>query len=401
MTVRFRPLLTRWTSVVPVIALVLLALTWGREPPGAVVALVTVVLAGAVLAAVHHAEVVAHRVGEPFGSLVLAVAVTIIEVALIVTLMADGGDKSSTLARDTVFAAVMITCNGIVGVCLLVASLRHGLAVFNAEGTGAALATVATLSLVFPTFTTSKPGPEFSTAQLTFAALASLVLYGLFVTTQTVRHRDYFLPMTRHGEIIDGDDHVGAPSARTARISVGLLGVALVGVVGLAKGVSPTIESGVEAAGMPHAVVGVIIALLVLLPETIAALRAARRDRVQTSLNLALGSAMASIGLTIPAVALASLWLSGPLVLGLGATHMVLLALTVVVGSLTVVPGRATPLQGGVHLVLFAAYLELAINPWGPVDRRFARQRSVTPWPVRRSAAAPAVSPAAARSIPG
>ena len=133
--------------------------------------------------------------------------------------------------------------------------------------------------------------------------------------------------------------------------------------VGLAKGVSPTIESGVDAAGLHQAVVGVVIALLVLLPETIAALRSARRDRVQTSLNLALGSAMASIGLTIPAVALASLWLSGPLVLGLGPTHMVLLALTIVVSSLTVVPGRATPLQGGVHLVLFAAYLELAINP--------------------------------------
>jgi Ca2+:H+ antiporter len=260
----------------------------------------------------------------------------------------------------------MITCNGIVGVCLLVASLRHGLAVFNAEGTGAALATVATLatlSLVFPTFTTSKPGPEFSSAQLTFAALASLVLYALFVTTQTVRHRDYFLPITRMGEVIDADDHADAPSARQTRVSLGLLGLALVGVVGLAKGVSPTIESGVEAAGMPHSVVGVIIALLVLLPETIAALRSARRDRVQTSLNLALGSAMASIGLTIPAVALASLWLSGPLVLGLAPTEMVLLALTVVVSSLTVVPGRATPLQGGVHLVVFAAYLELAINP--------------------------------------
>lgn len=297
----------------PVIAVVLLAFTWGRDLPGAIVALVTLVLAGAVLAAVHHAEVIAHRVGEPFGSLVLAVAVTIIEVALIVTLMADGGAKSATLARDTVFAAVMITCNGIVGLCLLVASLRHGLAVFNAEGTGAALATVATLatlSLVFPTFTTSKPGPEFSTAQLTFAALASLVLYGLFVTTQTVRHRDYFLPITRLGEVIDVDEHAGTPSTRATGISLGLLALALVGVVGLAKGVSPTIESGVEAAGMPQSVVGVIIALLVLLPETIAAVRSARRDRVQTSLNLALGSAMASIGLTIPAVALASVWLS-------------------------------------------------------------------------------------------
>ncbi|MEU3292352.1 ionic transporter y4hA [Streptomyces longwoodensis] len=366
MIARLRSLTQRWTSLVPVLAVVLLVLTWGRDLPGAVVAVVTLVLAGAVLAAVHHAEVVAHRVGEPFGSLVLAIAVTIIEVALIVTLMADGGDKSSTLARDTVFAAVMITCNGIVGLSLIAASLRHGTAVFNPEGTGAALATVATLatlSLVLPTFTTSKPGPEFSAVQLTFAALSSLILYGLFVATQTVRHRDYFLPVTRQGEVITGDDHAGAPSSRTALISLGLLGLALIGVVGLAKGVSPTIESGVEAAGLHQAVVGVIIALLVLLPETIAALRSARRDRVQTSLNLALGSAMASIGLTIPAVALASVWLSGPLVLGLGPTHMVLLALTVVVSSLTVVPGRATPLQGGVHLVLFAAYLELAINP--------------------------------------
>ncbi|MFJ4683477.1 calcium:proton antiporter [Streptomyces sp. NPDC088789] len=366
MTARLRPLVTQWTYAVPVLAVILLIFTWGRDLSGAVVVLVTLVLAGSVLAAVHHAEVVAHRAGEPFGSLVLAVAVTIIEVALIVTLMLDGGDKSATLARDTVFAAVMITCNGIVGICLLAASLRHGTAVFNSEGTGAALATVATLatlSLVLPTFTTSKPGPEFSGIQLTFAAVSSLVLYGLFVATQTVRHRDYFLPITRDGEVIDADDHADAPTFRTAMISLSMLGLALIGVVGLAKGVSPTIESGVEGAGLPQAVVGVIIALLVLLPETIAALRAARRDRVQTSLNLALGSAMASIGLTIPAVALATIWLSGPLVLGLGATHMVLLALTVVVSSLTVVHGRATPLQGGVHLILFAAYLVLAMNP--------------------------------------
>jgi Ca2+:H+ antiporter len=366
MIVGLRSLATRWTAVVPVAAVVLLALTWGRAVPGPVVALMTLVLAGSVLAAVHHAEVVAHRVGEPFGSLVLAVAVTIIEVALIVALMADGSAKSATLARDTVFAAVMITCNGVVGLSLLVASIRHRIAVFNPEGTGAALATVATLatlSLVLPTFTTSKPGPEFSAVQLTFAAVSSLVLYGLFVATQTVRHRDYFLPMTRQGQVIHTDDHAEAPSARTAALSLGLLGLALIGVVGLAKGVSPTIESGVAAAGMPQAVVGVVIALLVLLPETIAALRSARRDRVQTSLNLAYGSSLASIGLTIPAVALASVWLTGPLVLGLGAVHMVLLALTVVVSSLTVVPGRATPLQGGVHLVLLAAYLELAVNP--------------------------------------
>ncbi|MFB7634239.1 calcium:proton antiporter [Streptomyces sp. NPDC056149] len=356
----------RWTGALPVVAMVLLILVWGRSLPAPLVGVVSLFLAGAVLAAVHHAEVIAHRVGEPFGSLVLAVAVTIIEVALIVTLMVDGGEKSAPLARDTVFAAVMITCNGIVGLSLLVAALKRKVAVFNAEGTGAALASVATvagLSLALPTFTTSTSGPQFSGPQLLFAAIAALTLYGLFVATQTFRHRDYFLPVTATGEVIDTEDHAHPPSAREALASLALLALALISVVGLAKAVSPTIESGVASAGLPSSVVGVVIALLVLLPETIAAVRAARRDRVQTSLNLGLGSAMASIGLTIPAVALATVWLKGPLILGLGATHMVLLVLTVVVGTLTVVPGRATLLQGGVHLTLLAAYLVLAVSP--------------------------------------
>jgi Ca2+:H+ antiporter len=223
----------RWTVVVPLLALAALALAWGSDPEGVVVIVVGMFLAGSVLAAVHHAEVVAHRVGEPFGSLVLAVAVTVIEVALIVTLMVSGGDETSTLARDTVFAAVMITCNGIVGLSLLLGALRDGVASFNAEGAGTALATVstlATLCLVLPTFTTSAPGPEFSSAQLAFAAVASLSLYGLFVVVQTVRHRDYFLP-----EGADEDEHAEPPSNRTALISLGLLVASLVAVVGLPR----------------------------------------------------------------------------------------------------------------------------------------------------------------------
>jgi Ca2+:H+ antiporter len=363
---RKRPPRSAWAAAAPGVAVVVLVLTWGRPvPPGAVV-LMVLALAGAVLSAVHHAEVVAHRVGEPLGSLILAVAVTVIEVGLIVTLMAGGGPQSATLARDTVFAAAMITLNGITGLCLLVASLRHRTAVFNSEGTGAALATVATLatlSLVLPNFTASRQGPEFTGAQLVFAAVAALALYALYVATQTRRHRDYFLPVTRDGGVIAEEDYADTPTTRTALVALALLLTALVGVVGLAKGVSPAIEDGVTAAGLPQAVVGVVIALLVLLPETIAALHAARRDRVQTSLNLALGSAMASIGLTIPAVAVASIWLEGPLVLGLAATHMVLLALTVLVGILTIVPGRATPLQAGLHLAVLAAYLELSVIP--------------------------------------
>jgi Ca2+:H+ antiporter len=345
---------------------------WGRHPGGAaeavLVVLVSAFLVGAVLAAVHHAEVIAHRVGEPFGSLVLAVAVTVIEVALIVTLMVSGGPETSTLARDTVFAAVMISINGIVGISLLVAALKHHLANFNPEGTGAALATVVTLAglcLVLPRFTTSEPGAEFSTPQLAFAAVASLSLYALFVFTQTIRHRDFFLAVERGDGPVDedGDGHADPPPTRTALVSLGLLVVALVAVVGLAKVVSPTIEDGVQALGFPHAVVGVVIALLVLLPESIAAVRAAARDHVQISLNLAFGSAMASIGLTIPTLAVASIWLDGPLDLGLEPTQMVLLAITVPVAVLTVVPGRAKPLQGGVHLALLAAFVFLAIQP--------------------------------------
>ncbi|HEX6356151.1 ionic transporter y4hA [Actinophytocola sp.] len=353
-----------WTVLVPVLGLLALALTWGRDLGTVFVVLVAVVLAGAVLAAVHHAEVVAHRVGEPFGSLVLAVAVTVIEVALIVTLMISGGPGSASLARDTVFAAIMLSTTGIVGLALLVGARRFHVTLFNAEGSGAALATVttlATLSLVLPTFTTSQPGPEFSPAQLTFAALASLTLYVTFVLTQTVRHRDFFLPVAQTEE--SEDDHAPPPTTRAALISLGMLLVSLVVVVGLAKVESPAIEDAVAAVGFPPSFVGVVIAVLVLLPETLAAVRAAARGRIQTSLNLAYGSAMASIGLTIPTIALASTWLDGPLVLGLGATQLVLFALTVVVSVLTVVPGRATRLQGGVHLVLLAAFVFLAVNP--------------------------------------
>ncbi|MFE9787488.1 calcium:proton antiporter [Nocardia salmonicida] len=359
-------LTTKWTVYVPILAALVLVLSWGRSVPGLIVALVSIALVGAVLAAVYHAEIVAHRVGEPYGSLVLAVAVTVIEVALIVTMMISGGDKAASLARDTVFAAVMITCNGIFGLVLLVGALRRRVAVFNAEGTGAALATVATLatlSLVLPTFTTSAPGPEFSPAQLAFAAVASLALYGLFVMVQTVRHPDDFLPVEDGGAVDDSDAHSHAPSNRAALISLGMLVLALICVVGLAKVVSPALESAIASAGLPPSAVGVVIAMLVLLPETIAAVNSARRNQVQIGLNLALGSAMASIGLTIPVIAIATIWLSGPLVLGLGATQMVLLALTVVVGTLTIVPGRATLLHSGVHLALFAAFVFLAASP--------------------------------------
>jgi Ca2+:H+ antiporter len=353
----------QWTAFTPVLGVLALSVTWTmKDPPVVALVIVGILLAGSVLAAVHHAEVVAHRVGEPFGSLVLAVAVTVIEVALIVTLMVAGGGDSSTLARDTVFAAVMITTCGVVGLSLLAATLHHRVAVFNAEGTATALATVATLatlSLVVPTFTTGGPGPEFSGSQLAFAAVASLALYGLFVVVQTIRHRDYFLPEAGR----DPDEHADPPSNRTALASLGLLFVALVAVVGLAKVESQAIEDAVASVGAPHSAVGVVIAVLVLAPETLAAFRNARRDRMQTSFNLALGSAMASIGLTIPVIAIATIWIDTPLVLGLESMQIVLFAIAMFVTALTVLPGRATLQESGVHLALFAAFVFLAFNP--------------------------------------
>ena len=348
----------------PVIGALVLLATWGRDIPLAVAVGAAIVLAAAVLSAVHHAEVIAHKVGEPYGSLALAVAVTVIEVGLIVALMSAGGPKAAGLARDTVFAAVMITCNGILAISLLAASGRHKIALFNAEGSGAALATVATLTtltLVLPTFTTSVPGPQFSAVQLAFAAIASLVIFTVFVVTQTGRHRDFFLPVEDDSQ--DGSRHADPPSGRTTVVSLVLLLLSLGVVIGLTKLESPFIEAAVSAAGLQQGIVGVVIALLVLLPETLAAYRAARRSRTQVAVNLAFGSAMASIGLTIPAVAVASIWLDGPLLLGLGPTQLVLFALTMLVGVLTVVPGRATRLQGSVHLAILAAFLVLAASP--------------------------------------
>jgi Ca2+:H+ antiporter len=358
------PSMPRWTWIVPAAAAVLLvvALATGAAS-GPVVVACTAGLVGAVLAAVHHAEVVAHRVGEPFGTLVLAVAITVIEVALIVSLMRAGGADKAALPRDTIFSALMIICNGVVGLCLLVGGLHHREQSFRIEGanTGlAALVALSTLSLVLPAFTTSSPGGTYTVAQLLFAALASAVLWAVFVFFQTVRHRDYFLPT--HA-IQDESAHAAPPSVHRAWTSFGLLLVALVSVVGLAKLLSPAIESGLAAAGAPAAMLGIAIALLVLLPETTAAVRAAMADRLQTSLNLAYGSALASIGLTIPAVVVTSILISQPLVLGLEPKDMVLLGLTFLTSTFTLVSGRTNIMQGAVHLVIFAAFLFLALVP--------------------------------------
>jgi len=351
-----------WHVVLPVVACALLAAIWGRPLGWMLVALAAAGLVVAVVLGVHHAEVVAHRVGEPFGTLVLALAITVIELGLIGSLMLSGAAGAGTLARDTLFATVMIACNGVVGSCLVVGTIRHRVLAFSAEGAAhalSALAPLVTLTLVLPNFTTTIPGPSYSLAQLVFAGAASFVLYAVFVFAQTVRHRDYFLPVVTGPE----ERHADPPSPGVALASAGLLVLSLVAVVGLAKQLAPAIEQGVRAISAPPTTVGLIIALIVLSPEAAAALRAAAHDRMQTSLNLALGSALATIGLTIPAVATLSVALGLPLELGLAPAQIVLLALTMLLSAFTLASGVATVLHGAVHLIVFAAFLVLAFVP--------------------------------------
>ncbi|WP_292294826.1 calcium:proton antiporter [Marivita sp.] len=353
-----------WTILAPLATLVFIAvdMIWLSQPMAAWQMLpAAALLFATVFAAVHHAETIAHRVGQPFGSIVLALAVTVIEVSLIVSLLlsvADGGE--STVARDTVFAALMIVLNGIVGLCLLIGGIRYHRQAVQAHSATAALGvlgTLAVLALVLPNYTTSTPGPLYAPAQLIFVAVVSLALYGFFLHAQTVRHRDDFRD--------PADDGV-KQAPITGRLFIGalvLLPLALLAVVLLAETLAVPVEHGIEAAGLPVALVGVAIALVVLMPEGVASIRAARADRLQTSINLALGSALASLCLTIPTVALISLMRGQDLVLGLEAEHIVLLLLSLFMATVSLATGRTTSLQGGIHLVIFGAFLTLSAVP--------------------------------------
>src|ERR1700723_1495292 len=349
-----------WTIAPPVFAAAVL-LAAGLGFGGIIVAFIAVGVAASVLAAVHHAEVVADRVGEPYGTLVLALAVTLIEVSLIVSLMAAGGEEASGLARDTVFAAVMIILNGIIGLCLLVGGLTHREQSFSLDGVSAALVAlgaIVILTLVFPNYTVTTPGPYYSSSQLLLIGSVTLVIYGTFIFTQTIGHRQYFL------QDDDQSGHHSAPPSNVVMASSSiLLLLCLVAVVLLAKKLAPSLEAAVAHLGAPDALVGVIIAAIVLLPEGTAALRAARSNRLQTSLNLALGSALASIGLTIPTVSFLSLFTNTHLRLGINSESSLLLMLSLFVVVVALRTGRTIILHGVVLLTVFVVYLFTTIVP--------------------------------------
>jgi Ca2+:H+ antiporter len=318
-----------------------------------------VILFGTVFAAVHHAEVIAERIGEPYGTLLLTLAVTVIEVALIATIML--GDKPvPTLARDTVFAVVMIVCNGLVGICILAGGLRYREQDVQVTGSNlylSVLIVMATITLIMPNYTLTTPGPVYSAAQLGFVSVVTLLLYGVFLYTQTIRHRNYFVG---EAAIVDGG---GQTSNRMLGLSILLLLVALLAVVLLAKKFSLVVDFATARIGAPPAFAGVLVALLILLPESVAAIAAARNNDLQKSINLALGSSVATIGLTIPAVAVAAYALDKQLVLGLSEQEMVLLVLTFALSMLTFATGRTNILFGLVHVVVFAVFVFLVFVP--------------------------------------
>lgn len=322
-----------------------------------------VILGVSVATSVHHAEAIATKVGPSIGALVLALAVTVIEVGLIVSMMTNDSADSAVVARDTVFAAVIVVTNGILGVCMLISGLRYREVEFHAGGTNSLLAALAVLSgltLVLPNYTTSTAGPTYSTFQLAFASIASIALYGCLLFAQTKTHKDYFEPADANGGSAGGH---GAPSASPTWLSLLCLLMSLGAVIGFAKTLSPAIEAGVAAIGAPRATVGIVIALLVLAPETLAAVSAARSNQLQTSVNLALGSGAASIALTIPVVSGFVIITNRPLVLGLEPKNVAFLALTFLTGSLTLGRGTSTALQGMIHIVLLCAFLALSFVP--------------------------------------
>ena len=329
------------------------------------ITLMGIVLIGAVLSAVHHAEVIAHKTGEPFGTLILSISVTIIEVSLIIAMMFAGHEGAEFIARDAVFATVMIVVNGVIGLCIFMGGLKHHEMSFRNEGTNSALGVLtamATFILVMPMMTISTPGPDFTQSQLAFAGIACFALYGAFLFFQTVSHRDYYLPQAESNKT-NIHIHTDKPSNLRTVASAVLLLLSLITVVGLAEALNPAIESAVKAMGAPKTVVGIAIALLVLLPEGYAAVRAARANRLQSSLNLALGSALASIGLTIPTVAAIAILFNLPLSLGISSLNMVLMYLSLFIGALTLAIGRTTMLQGMVHLIIFFEFLFLSLVP--------------------------------------
>ncbi|RMC36164.1 calcium:proton antiporter [Paracoccus alkanivorans] len=311
-------------------------------------------------AVVHHAEALADRLGEPYGTLILTLSVVVIEVALIGSVMLSG-DGGPTLARDTMFAVLMIVLNGLVGLALLLGALRHGEQSYNFAGASAfltVLVPLAVFGLTLPAYTISSPDDSFSTGQALFFSVVTLALYGVFLSIQTVRHRGFFTEAE--------EPPLPSPASHAHYATWAhafLLLATLLPIVLLSKKLAGFVDHGINAMNLPGALGGVVIATIVLASEGMSAVRAALANRLQRAVNLCLGAALSTIGLTVPAVLVIALTTGQEVVLGLGPQMQVMLALTLIVCVQTFGTRRTNVLHGAVHLVLFLAYLMLVLEP--------------------------------------
>lgn len=313
-------------------------------------------------AVVRHAEGLAARLGEPFGTLVLTLAVTVIEVSIISAALFTG-TGNPTLARDAMFAVVMIVLNGMVGVSLLLGGLRHHEQLYNLQGANAFLSVIiplAVLGLVLPNFTMASPGPTYSPLQATFLIVMFAALYGVFLAVQNVQYRHYFVTAETDTQGSPAESAAGSdPTSGSVGLHASLLLAYFLPVVVLAKQIAIPIDYGINVLAAPKALGGLLVAVLVLSPESLAAGRAALRNQLQRSVNILLGSVLATIGLTIPIVLSVGLATGKRIILGLDMANTTLLALTLVLSTLTFGARRTNVLLGAVHLLVFFTYVML------------------------------------------
>lgn len=363
--------LYEWTTSIPIIAC--LVYFSGYADDNIILQIFAgVLLLFCVMSAVHHSEIIAHRVGEPFGTIILAVSITVIEVAIIISLMTTGGKEYASFARDTVYAAVMLILNGIIGLSLFIGGRKFHTQTFSPHSVKIALVSLVSIvafTLILPTFTNSQSGPYYNERQLLFEIIACLTIYTAFISAQTSRHRDYFVTEDLLINNATANDskvelkHSPEISNTSLIISLVFLLISLTIVVLLAKSLSHPLERFLVSEGLPKSLVGIIIAAVILLPEGIAAVSNAKHNRLQTSLNLSLGSALASIGLTIPAVSVASYVYDFPIILGLDILSIILLLISIFTVMLSLIGGRSNSIYGVVLLVNLLAYIFLTINP--------------------------------------
>lgn len=360
-----------WPSVLIWLAFVALTLVGDALKPSLIgsgmswlmLGMIFAFMLAAVFRVVHHAECLAVIFGEPYGTLILTLSVIGIEVALITAVMLNG-DNNPTLARDTMFSVLMIVMNGLVGLSLLIGGLRHGLQVFNLSGANAYLVVllpVAITSMVLPSFTTSAPGGGLSSVQTVFQVVMSLMLYGIFLIYQTRGKPEIFqqpvseIPMTAGSATHELE-------ARSVPYHVAGLLMAMLPIVLLSKKLAVYVDFKIIELGAPVALGGFLVAAMILTPEALAALDSARSNQLQRAVNICLGSALATIGLTVPAVLIASAFVGLPVELGLAPPEIVLLFLTLAVSIVTFVGTRTNSLQGVVHLAAFLTYIVLIFD---------------------------------------